>query len=1064
MKRFLLLLIQFTLATNLLAQRYIQKGVPSASPDFRLENEYSPLQFRMQQQDSLENITTITYQERFETTNWQYPELTFMPEGVGQFAGDINGDGIDDLVRPYYWVFDLEAENPSDKVHRSLVFYGGTERKLFPDDYIDIYLEPIGDVNGDGFSDALGRDTDRSYDLYQGSANGYQYAGDFALNLDDYGYDVPFNDYNGDGFDDLLFYQSLYDSGTVYNVMFGSADDFGKEVHRYFVPGKSGRAIYVQFSGKNLVYDFVVEGGEKRQLAYTAYELNPDFSEPILRFSGTYDISNYDPSFIDKQAISANKDNMEDVLIYFRNKPEYTGVNLLLMNSKEGLTDTILDLSTDKEWAVLGDVNADGLTDFICEYTDSTGTIGVASANPDYKINLDEELAFDVHRRNSISAWDGYFFGDIDGDGFDDFQLYISNELTRGNRTFYGSSTAALERKEDVLYLKTDFFPDPEFRSSRALKDWNNDGWEDFAILYANRIDIHYGGDEMTVPKFTISVDKSHFATEMAIGDFTGDGFEDIALTVRYFTDAGSQKEVHFYYGSKNPDTQVDHIIKSPLSESSYSFTMSVSNIGDFNGDGIDDIATVSTGWPEAFIFLGGSSISEMEPDIIIDLPSIYDQFDGGRSNSIPLFSYFLHNVGDLNGDNIDDLVISALDYEIEGADRQSWGTAGGGVAIIYGKRKYEDILKPDLYLVQKDLVINERLESFGWHLTGADFNGDGYNDLIVMPEHFSKKENELEAINGVFIYHGGPDFDEVIDNSFKLPSAPFGGSGEYLAEFRGELIRIPDLDKDGSDELLVTTSIRNRNAALFMGGETYDFEADAILQSPNQYFSLGVQNRYVNIQNRSALGDFNNDGKLEIVLPQMEDGFSKNDPVYIFPLEVPAYKTQNIYFEKIESINNTTISYELIAGSTSGLPVSYEVVEGPVIVVGNMLKFNGEAGKVEIKAMQEGNDEFFPAESITQSFEIVKVSDNATSAIPELTAFPNPVKDWVCIRSEDLSSEQIDFIQIMTVSGQFVRQVEQYEQFGDILTFDMSQLKNGVYLINIQSHSEKVLLRVVKE
>ena len=123
------------------------------------------------------------------------------------------------------------------------------------------------------------------------------------------------------------------------------------------------------------------------------------------------------------------------------------------------------------------------------------------------------------------------------------------------------------------------------------------------------------------------------------------------------------------------------------------------------------------------------------------------------------------------------------------------------------------------------------------------------------------------------------------------------------------------------------------------------------------------------------------------------------------------AYKTQNIYFEKIESINNTTVSYELIAGSTSGLPVSYEVIEGPVIVVGNLMKLNGEAGRVEIRAMQEGNDEFFPAESITQSFEIIKVSDNATSAIPELTAFPNPVKDWVCIRSEDLSSEQIDFI-----------------------------------------------------
>jgi Peptide-N-glycosidase F, N terminal./Peptide-N-glycosidase F, C terminal. len=64
---------------------------------------------------------------------------------------------------------------------------------------------------------------------------------------------------------------------------------------------------------------------------------------------------------------------------------------------------------------------------------------------------------------------------------------------------------------------------------------------------------------------------------------------------------------------------------------------------------------------------------------------------------------------------------------------------------------------------------------------------------------------------------------------------------------------------------------------------------------------------------------------------------------------------------------------FELTATSTSGLPVSFEVVEGPATVNGNVVTLTGEQGTVKIKASQPGDgQEWQAAPDVNRSFDVI--------------------------------------------------------------------------------------------
>ena len=71
-----------------------------------------------------------------------------------------------------------------------------------------------------------------------------------------------------------------------------------------------------------------------------------------------------------------------------------------------------------------------------------------------------------------------------------------------------------------------------------------------------------------------------------------------------------------------------------------------------------------------------------------------------------------------------------------------------------------------------------------------------------------------------------------------------------------------------------------------------------------------------------------------------------------------------------------------LKATATSGLPVSFELLEGPATLEGNVLTLTGEAGVIKVRASQDGNDEWQAAPSVTRTFEVINPDDFT----PEIT------------------------------------------------------------------------------
>ena len=68
--------------------------------------------------------------------------------------------------------------------------------------------------------------------------------------------------------------------------------------------------------------------------------------------------------------------------------------------------------------------------------------------------------------------------------------------------------------------------------------------------------------------------------------------------------------------------------------------------------------------------------------------------------------------------------------------------------------------------------------------------------------------------------------------------------------------------------------------------------------------------------------------------------------------------------------IYNDPITLE--ATASSGLPVTFEMMEGPATINGNVLTLTGETGIVKLKATQGGNANWLPAPDVVKSFEVV--------------------------------------------------------------------------------------------
>ena len=354
-------------------------------------------------------------------------------------AGDINGDGIDDLV-----VF-RNVNEIGSYLHGIDIIYGrtdwsGSSGDVDQRDYSDVFIK--NGVTGDGY---------------------------FEDN------EIAFGDINNDGFNDISFifegYQEafiIYGDDNLSNFTLKESTASSNGATHFDIPNSSSRA-YIMDSGDyngDGYYDFIIRSGDY----YLVFgNEKGSIQTDISSLDGTDGVvfSSDDYFWIlNSTSGDFNGDGYDDFFVYAESNNDYI-LNIkygsATMNSDENITapdgESVFEIKGDVKSSTVefvGDINGDGYDDFLVgdprayilnEETNSlyrkAGELYVVFgreekatidlSDPD---NLDGVLTITgSHEREALGNYTKAL-GDINGDGYDDFIL----TTTYGGYIFWGDS------------------------------------------------------------------------------------------------------------------------------------------------------------------------------------------------------------------------------------------------------------------------------------------------------------------------------------------------------------------------------------------------------------------------------------------------------------------------------------------------------------------------------------------------------------------------------------------------------------------------------------------------
>jgi len=308
-------------------------------------------------------------------------------------------------------------------------------------------------------------------------------------------------------------------------------------------------------------------------------------------------------------------------------------------------------------------------------------------------------------------------------------------------------------------------------------------------------------------------------------GDFNGDQMNDILIGVPGFNGARGGVYVIFGKSGQNSDIDVSSANFNPQQgikiydstaagippDFEYLGT-SVSNIGDINGDGIDDIIVgTSLNKGDVYVVYGRLNPS----DIDLGSPNFnptqgFKIYDSTKSDAE--LGEFASNIGDINGDTINDFMVSDPGHN---SDR--------GIAyVIYGGNPTMpniDLSSSTSFPSSTGFKIFSSSASsgsrFGRSFSGVDINGDNINDIIIGAPSTTQAK--------VYVIYGkaGQSQDIDVDSSSFSPNQGFVISdSSNQSRYLGYYVSIAgDMNGDFVDDFIISASgdINQQRGACFV-------------------------------------------------------------------------------------------------------------------------------------------------------------------------------------------------------------------------------------------------------
>lgn len=661
-------------------------------------------------------------------------------------AGDVNGDGYDDLV------VGTNATTATAYVyHGSATGLSATAAATLP---FGAAVAGVGDVNADGYDDVVtGLSGSSVLYYFPGSATGVGATPSLAAHgtASYLGTVVSGSgDVNGDG------YMDVAGSDREHTYVFaGGATGLGTTAIAT-LSGEIGTPVMTGAGDVNGdgYSDVLVTATDTSAFVYWGAETSA--------LSSSTETVDYDPAWFGYSVSSAgdvNGDGYGDVIIGAPTSATYqteAGKAYVFEGSVAGLSTVASTTLTARgcPWfgqvvAGVGDTNADGFDDvavaasYDCSTSTDLGELYVYAGSATGVADAPMVTIGGIDDLGEVLLPGG----DVDGDGYADF-LAATDDFTETFYVFAGSASGTLPEPRTTI----DLHSSSNRHHLSAAGDVDGDGYDDVIVGFSYSDPRVYGPGKVylyrgqstglsSVISATLSGAEGDglFGNAIAAaGDINADGYDDIVVYGGTSSPGAVNVFLGAVYGFATTPSQT--LVGTTSGDA---FGRALAGLGDANGDGYDDVAIGASPTGSAApigIYAGSPTGLGLAPLATITDPDLLASSPG------------MTGAGDVNGDGLPDLLLGSHEFG-----------QGGGLARVYHMGPDVD---GDGIVASDDCDDSDASVAGPTAMLYADVDGDGHGDpgsqALVCDGAVGYAVDSTDCDDANAAVH--PDADEICD------------------------------------------------------------------------------------------------------------------------------------------------------------------------------------------------------------------------------------------------------------------------------------------------------------